>query len=195
VLRSTLLFVAGFTLVFVGLGIGASAAGQALQDHRRGLQEVSGVLVIVLGLFLAGVWSPRALMAERRLQVLPSRLGPWAAPVMGMAFAFGWTPCIGPILGGVLTIAGTEGEVGRGVALLVAYSLGLAVPFVVSALMLERLSSTLGAVRRHVRGLNVVAGLVLAAFGVLLVTHHVTWLSSRVIDVMDKLHLGKLTQI
>ena len=114
---------------------------------------------------------------------------------MGMAFAFGWTPCIGPILGGVLTIAGTEGEVGRGVALLVAYSLGLAVPFIVSALMLERLSSTLGAVRRHVRGLNVVAGLVLAAFGVLLVTHHVTWLSSRVIDVMDKLHLGKLTQI
>jgi len=195
VLRSTLLFVAGFTLVFVGLGLGASAIGQSLQDHQRGLQEFSGVVVIVLGLFLAGIWSPRALMAERRMQVLPSRLGPWAAPVMGMAFAFGWTPCIGPILGGVLTIAGTGGELGRGVALLVAYSLGLAVPFIVSALMLERLSSTLGAVRRHVRGLNVVAGLVLAAFGVLLLTHNVSWLSRQVIHLLDALHLSALTRI
>ena len=193
--RATLLFVVGFTVVFVALGASASAVGNALREHQRALERAAGVLIIAMGLFLTGVWAPMTLMAERRLHVLPSRLGPWAAPVMGMAFALGWSPCIGPILGGVLTIAGTEGEVARGVALLTSYSLGLAVPFVISALALDRIEGALSFFKRHARGINLFAGIVLAGFGVLLITHRVGWVSNRVIDVMEKLHLGKLTQI
>jgi cytochrome c-type biogenesis protein len=194
-LRATLLFVAGFTVVFVALGAVASAVGQTLQAHQRVFERVAGVLIIAMGLFLAGAWAPRALMGERRLQVLPSRLGPWAAPVMGMAFAFGWTPCIGPILGGVLTLAGDNGTLGRGVLLLTAYSLGLGVPFVVSGLALARLTSAFGVFRRHARALNVASGLVLAAFGVLMLFNRVSWLSTRVIHLLEFLHLGKLTRI
>jgi cytochrome c-type biogenesis protein len=194
-LRATLLFVLGFTIVFVALGAGASAVGNALREHQRTLETVAGALIVAMGLFLAGLWTPMALMAERRLEVLPSRLGPWAAPVMGMAFAFGWTPCIGPILSGVLALAEHQGTVGRGVVLLTAYSLGLGVPFVASAIALDRIAGAMSFFKRHARAINAVAGLVLAGFGVLLLTHHVGWLSSRVIDLMEKLHLGKLTQI
>jgi cytochrome c-type biogenesis protein len=194
-LRATLLFVLGFTIVFVGLGAGASAVGDALREHQRTLETVAGVLIIAMGLLLAGLWTPMTLMAERRLDVLPSRLGPWAAPVMGMAFAFGWTPCIGPILSGVLALAEHQGTVGRGVVLLTAYSLGLGVPFVASAVALDRVAGAMSFFKRHARGINAAAGLVLAGFGFLLVIHRVGWLSSRVIEVMDKLHLGKLTRI
>jgi cytochrome c-type biogenesis protein len=114
---------------------------------------------------------------------------------MGMAFAFGWTPCIGPILGGVLTLAGDNGTLGRGVLLLTAYSLGLGVPFVVSGLALARLTSAFGVFRRHARALNVASGLVLAAFGVLMLFNRVSWLSTRVIHLLEFLHLGKLTRI
>ncbi len=194
-LRATLLFVLGFTVVFVALGAGASAVGSALREHQRTLETVAGALIVVMGVFLAGLWTPMTLMAERRLEVLPSRLGPWAAPVMGMAFAFGWTPCIGPVLSGVLALAEHEGTVGRGVVLLTAYSFGLGVPFVASAVALDRIAGAMSFFKRHARAINMVAGLVLAGFGVLLLTHHVGWLSSRVIDLMEKLHLGKLTQI
>src|SRR4051812_41069884 len=98
ILRATLLFVAGFTVVFVALGATASVLGSALLDHRVVLNRVAGLVIIAMGLFTAGVLSTRSLMYERRFHVSPSRLGVWAAPVMGMAFAFGWTPCIGPIL-------------------------------------------------------------------------------------------------
>jgi cytochrome c-type biogenesis protein len=195
VLRSTLLFVAGFTIVFVLLGLAATGIGRTLQAHQRALEDVSGVLILVLGLFLAGVWTPAALQRERRVQVLPSRLGPFAAPVMGMAFAFGWTPCIGPILGGVLTIAGDQARAGRGAVLLFAYSLGLGVPFVASALATERLATAFGAIRRHLHAVNVVAGLVLAAFGLLLLMHRVGWLSTQLQHLLRTLHLGWLSTI
>src|SRR5687767_9970959 len=124
-LRSTLLFVGGFTVVFTALGAGATAVGQLLRENRVLLTRVSGVLVILMGLFLAGFVSPMALQRERRFQVSPSRLGAFAPPVMGMAFALGWTPCIGPVLATVLSTAATQRSVERGIALLVAYSLGL----------------------------------------------------------------------
>src|SRR5947209_9868398 len=131
VVRSTLLFIAGFTVVFVALGATASALGQALLDRRRLLETVAGVVVIGMGVVLAGFASPRVVMTERRFHVSPSRLGPWAAPVMGMAFAFGWTPCIGLILGGVLALAASQATLARGIVLLLAYSVGLGVPFLV----------------------------------------------------------------
>jgi cytochrome c-type biogenesis protein len=185
VLRSTLLFVA--------LGAGASALGSLLNDHRQLLDRVAGIVVIVMGLFLAGVVTPQFLVVERRFHVPVARLGALAPPLMGMAFALGWTPCIGPILGAVITQAETEATLGRGVTLLFAYSLGLGVPFVYTGLAFGRMTSVFSWVRGHFRAINVVSGLALTLFGILLLTDNVTWLSRQLIDLFDVLHLDALS--
>ena len=195
VLRSTLLFVAGFTVVFVALGLTASAVGVFLLDHRVVLNRVAGAVIIAMGLFVAGFLPSRRLMSERRLHVLPSRLGVWAPPIMGMAFAAGWTPCIGPILSGILTIAGNEGSLLRGALLLAVYSLGLGVPFVASGLALGRLSGVFGWVKRHGRVIELMAGALLVWFGVVLLTNGVGRWSGRVNDVLKFLHLTRLSKI
>ena len=194
-LRSTLLFVAGFTVVFVALGASASALGQLLLEHKRVLEQVAGVLVIAMGLFLAGVIAPGLLQRERRFQVLPSQLGAYAPPVMGMAFAFGWTPCIGPSLAAVLALATNEDTLARGVGLLFAYSLGLGVPFVAAGLAFGRLTGVFAWVRRHFRALNVVSGVVLASVGVLLLTGRMGRVSTFLIEAMDDLGLDWLSRI
>ena len=112
---------------------------------------------------------------------------------MGMAFAFGWTPCIGLVLGPILTLAAAEGTVTRGVVLLVAYSLGLGVPFVVSGLALGRLTGAFGWVKRHSRIINAVAGALLVAFGLLLLTDNVSWLSRHVADFLRAVGLDRLS--
>jgi len=173
-LRSTLLFVARFTVVFTALGATASAVGSTLSDHQVGLNRLAGAVVIVMGLFLAGMVSPRLLQQERRLHVSPSRLGSFAAPVMGMAFAFGWTPCIGPILAGILALAGTQETVGQGVRLLAIYSLGLGVPFLATALMMNRFFAAMGRIRRHYHTIEVVSGLLLVIIGLLIFTNRFT---------------------
>jgi cytochrome c-type biogenesis protein len=194
VVRSTLLFVAGFTVVFVGLGATASQLGQVLQEHQRAFDEISGVIIIVMGLFLAGAISPRLLMAERRFHVTPGRLGPWFTPILGMAFAFGWTPCIGPVLGTVLTQAERADQLNRAVALLFSYSLGLGVPFVLTGVAFGRMAVVFSWVKRHYRPINLISGLALAGFGVLLLTHRVSWVSTRILDAMDALHLTWLAR-
>ena len=194
-LQSTLLFVAGFTVVFVALGAGASAIGQVLLEHQRGLNQIAGAVVIVMGLAMAGLVTPRIFQQERRLDVRPSKLGVFAAPVMGMAFAFGWTPCIGPVLASVLSLAATEATLGRGVSLLLAYSLGLGVPFVATGVAFGRLAGALNWVKRHARVINLVSGLLLAAFGVLLFTNRLSRLSSMLVELMDKIGLDRLTAI
>ena len=188
-LRSTLLFVAGFTMVFVSLGAGASAIGQVLLDHQLGLNKVAGTVVFVMGLAMAGVVTPQVLQRERRLDVRPSKLGAFAAPVMGMAFAFGWTPCIGPVLASVLSLAGAEATLGRGISLLLAYSLGLGVPFVATGVAFGRLAGALDWVKRHARTINLVSGLLLAAFGVLLFTNRLSRMSSYLVRLMDHVPL------
>ncbi len=195
VLAPSLLFVAGFTLVFVALGATAVSLFQSLKEHERVLDQVAGVFVIVMGLFMAGLVSPRLLMAERRFHVSGTEAGVLAAPVMGMAFAFGWTPCIGPILGGVLALAENQQTLGQGVSLLVAYSIGLGVPFVATGLALDRLTGVFEWVKRHYRALNLTSGAVLVVFGVLLLTHRIGWVAGRMIELMDRLGLDFLTQI
>lgn len=194
-LRATLLFVAGFTVVFVALGAGASAIGQTLLRHQQALSKAAGVLVILMGLFLAGAIAPGALQRERRFHVLPDRLGVFAPPLMGMAFAFGWTPCIGPILSVVLAAAATTSTLGKGIALLVAYSIGLAVPFVAAGVAFGRLTSVFGWVKRHFRAINVTAGAILVVFGVLLFTGRLGRVSAVLISVLEAVHLGRLANI
>jgi cytochrome c-type biogenesis protein len=185
VLRATLLFVAGFTVVFVALGASASAIGELLNDHKLGLNRITGAVVIVMGLFLAGVASPRVLQAEKRFHVSPRRLGPYAAPVMGMAFAFGWTPCLGPVLAGLFTLASHASSVRKGAALLFVYSLGLGVPFVATGLGMARLQSTFAWIKRHYRVINGVSGAILVGFGILLFTNRMTLIASNLVSFLD----------
>jgi cytochrome c-type biogenesis protein len=192
-LRATLLFVAGFTVVFAALEATASGLGQALRSHEHLLNEIAGLVIIAAGLMFAGLLRPAWLLRERRWHVAPSQLGEWAAPVMGMAFAFGWTPCIGPVLAAVLSLASDTHTLGRGEAMLVAYSLGLGVPFVVAGLAFGRLTGVFRFARAHLRAINVVSGLLLAGLGVLLLTDNLHVLSTWFSDVLNALGLARLS--
>jgi cytochrome c-type biogenesis protein len=190
-LRSTVLFVAGFTAVFVGLEAVASPVSQLLRRHQMVLNRGSGILIILMGLLLAGVVTPAFLQRERRLHVSPSQLGPWASPVMGMAFAFGWSPCIGPALAAVLSLAADQQTLARGELMLLCYSMGLGVPFVVAGVAFGRMAGVFAWVKRHFRLVNLVSGLILVGFGVLLLTNSVHYLSSFFIrlPVINRLSL------
>lgn len=174
-LRVTLLFVAGFTLVFVALGATATTLGSTLLRNAPDITRIAGWLVVAMGVFMivTALWTPTLMMPfmrDRRVEVRPSRLGAWAPPVMGAAFGFAWTPCIGPTLAAILTVAGTQQSVGQGMVLLGAYSLGLGVPFVLAGLGMGRVYGSFAWFRRHFRPIAVVSGALLAGFGVLMVT-------------------------
>jgi len=192
-LRGILGFVAGFTVVFTALGAAASSVGRLLLDHQRGLDLAAGVAIVVMGLWLAGVGTPRLFLSERRFHPRPSRLGRWAPPVMGMAFAFGWTPCIGPVLGGVLGLAAERATLASGLVLLVAYSLGLGVPFLATGLAFGRLTAAMARVRRRLWVVDLVAGSALVAFGVLLLSGNLHWLSAAVAALLRDIGLGRLS--
>ena len=174
VLWSALLFVAGFGIVFTALGAGASAVSAALLDNRLPLMRVGGVVIIVMGLVLAGVVRLPALMREYRLELSRVRAGPAGAMPLGMAFAIGWVPCIGPVLAGILTLAASNASVGEGAALLAIYSAGFGVPFVALALAASRLESIVRWLHRHARAVELSGAGVLVLMGVLLVTNQ--WL-------------------
>lgn len=183
--RVILLFILGFTLVFAGIGAAATGFGQFLRDNLGALTRFAGVMIIVFGLLMVAMAiSNRGLLAtlgrEKRIHVRPSRLGRWAPPVMGAAFAFGWSPCIGPVLTVILATASVQDTVGRGILLLVAYSLGLGVPFLLAGLGLFKF---FGRLKRYLRPINIVSGALLALFGLVMVTGNLNVLSSWLIDL------------
>jgi cytochrome c-type biogenesis protein len=197
-LRGILAFIAGFTVVFTILGASASAVGRLFLTHQRSLETVSGILIVAFGAVLvalaAGVVLPAALSGERRFVVRPSVLGAWAPPIMGMAFAFAWTPCIGPVLASVLALAaGTGGSAAGGVALLMAYSLGLGVPFLLSGLAFGRMTDLVARVRGRLRLIDLVGGAILIVFGVLLLTGNVDVISAHISNWLHDLHLDRLS--
>jgi len=193
-LRGVLGFIAGFTIIFTALGAAASGLGHLLLAHQRGLDIGAGIVIIVLGVWLTGVGTPRLFMQERRFHPRASRLGVWAPPVMGMAFAFGWTPCIGPVLGSVLGLDATRATLTSGLLLLVAYSLGLGVPFLATGLAFGHLTEVMARVRRRLGVVNAVAGVLLVAFGVLLLTDNLHWMTSAVSHALSAIGLGRLTE-
>jgi cytochrome c-type biogenesis protein len=188
-------FVTGFTIVFCLLGAGASTIGGWLLQHQQTLQRVAGVLIIGFGLMIAGVARLAPLQRERRFHVDPRRFGPAGPGLMGMAFAFGWTPCIGPVLGPILTLAATQATVWSGVALLFFYSLGLGVPFLASALLLDKLASTFAWIKRHYRAINSVAGAIMVAFGLVMLTGNLGNVSSWFTDLLTTIGLKRFTEI
>ena len=170
VLVPSLLFVASFSLIFIFYGLSATALGELLRDHRSTLETVSGVLIIVMGvLFVASVAVPR-LNREWHFEALMERVGRGGPIVAGAAFAIAWTPCIGPTLAAILAAAAVTESAGEGAVLLTFYSLGLALPFLATALAFSRMTTAFDAVKRHYGALVVVGGVILVAMGVLILT-------------------------
>ena len=199
-LRGILAFIAGFTVVFTILGASASAIGRLFLTHQRPLEVVSGALIVLFGAVLVAMAARGraaggvARESRRFIGAWPSALGAWAPPVMGMAFAFAWTPCIGPVLGSVLALAaGTGGSATGGIALLLAYSLGLGVPFLVAGVAFGRMTDLLARVRGRLRLVDLVGGLILVAFGLLLLTGRVDVLSAHISSWLRDLHLSRLS--
>ena len=174
----SLLFVAGFTLVFLVLGATATLLGQLLIRHRDWVGRIGGVLVIVLGLYLLGVFNIGAFARERRVYIANKPLGYAGTMLVGMAFAAGWTPCIGPILGGVLTYTASSADLNRGLVLLLAYSLGLAVPFLLAALMIDRFMELFQRYRGALVWMSRASGVLLIAVGLLMITGSMTVLTA-----------------
>ena len=170
ILVSVLPFVAGFSLVFVALGSTASIAGRFISAHLSMLGMVAGVLIIVMGLHFLGVFRIPLLYRTATVQVENRPAGVAGAFVMGLAFAFGWTPCAGPILAAVLMMAGSEDTVGRGALLLLAYSAGTGVPFLIAAAFTGRFVTALGRARRHLGVVEKTMGAFLVATGLMFLT-------------------------
>lgn len=166
----SLLFVTGFTLIFLALGATATTLGRLMGYNREWVGRIGGVIVIALGLYLLGVFNVGILSRERRLHIATKPLGYLGTIFVGMAFAAGWTPCIGPILGAVLTYTASSADLNRGLVLLFAYSLGLAVPFVIAALMIDRFIGVFQRYRAALLWTSRIAGGLLVGVGILMLT-------------------------
>jgi cytochrome c-type biogenesis protein len=175
VMISAVMFVLGFSTVFVALGASASLVGSLIRAWSAELSVVAGIVIIVMGLHFLGLTRIGLLMREGRLPI-PKPMGLWGAYVMGLAFAFGWTPCIGPILAAILSIAAAEATVTRGAGLLAVYSAGLGIPFLIAAFMVEQFSSLFARMKRHLANVE-------RAMGVLMVITGIAFLTGAVSDV------------
>ncbi len=171
-------FVIGFSLVFLALGASATALGFALKQHQGLLQKIGGVLIIVFGLVCLGVIKMPSLMADKRVHLADKPLGYLGSVLVGMTFAAGWTPCIGPVLGGVLGLASSSADVHRGLLLLGAYSLGLAVPFLIAAWALGSFLAWFQKFRKYLPWVMRLSGALLVLVGILMVTGQFTRLAT-----------------
>ena len=176
-LTHALLFVAGFSLVFVLLGASATALGRALNYYQIWLQRIGGILIILFGLLCLGAFKVGMLTQERRLHLERKPLGYLGSALVGMAFGAGWTPCIGPVLGGILGLAATTSDVSRGMQLLAVYSAGLAIPFLIAAVAVESFLDWFQRFRRFLPWVMRFSGILLIVVGVLLVTGEFTRLA------------------
>jgi cytochrome c-type biogenesis protein len=192
---TTALFTLGFGTVFTILGLAASEIGQAAFDNQSTLTRVSGGLIMVMALYLAGsqvLIAPR-LYPEKRFEVT-RRFGWATAPIVGAAFGFGWSPCLGPVLAAVFGAAATQ-TTARAVGLLIAYSLGMGASFLAVGLAFGASSRALGLVRRHLRTITLVSATVLFAFGLLLLLDRLSWLTAQLTDLMDSIGLSRLVDL
>jgi cytochrome c-type biogenesis protein len=180
-------FVLGFSLVFVALGASASLLGQWLMAYRQEANLVAGVLIVLMGLFMLGWWSMPALQRDWRLGHTLEGGRPTAAFVLGVAFAIGWTPCIGPILGAILALSSTHANAETGMLYLAVYSLGLALPFLGTALFIEHFRERMRGFSRWSRPLRAVAGLVLVIMGVMVITGQMTRFASWMLSTFPVL--------
>ena len=188
----TLLFVLGFTLIFLALGATATLFGRFLRVNQLWISRGGGALVVLFGLVLLGVIRIKALTGERRMHFADKPVGYVGTVAVGMAFGAGWTPCLGPVLGGILTYAASAADYGRGMALLGAYSLGLALPFLVASVALGRFFATFAWFRKYLGVVNKVAGALLVAVGLLLITDRFSIIAGWLRDLTPQWMLERL---
>ena len=169
VMLNSAAFIIGFSIVFITLGAISTEVGQVLAQYKALLARIAGVVIILFGLHLTGILQIKALLADTRLHGLKGSSSVWGAFVIGFAFAFGWTPCVGPILGVVLGFAAAQDTVWKGIFLLAIYSAGLAVPFLLTSLGIERFLKFYNRFKFHMHAVEVASGVLLIALGILLV--------------------------
>ncbi len=180
-------FVLGFTTVFVGLGASASAFGQLIQAYQYQLSMVAGVVIIAFGLHFLGLFKIPLLYQEARFQADVEGASYAGAFLIGLAFAFGWTPCIGPVLATILTLAANEASLFRGVSLLLVYSLGLGVPFILAAVMIRPFLGFMQRFKRHLGTVERVMGAVLVVAGLMFLTGTMGWIGQWMIETFPAL--------
>ncbi len=173
------LFVIGFSIVFVLLGASATAVGNLLREHLDILGKIAGVIIIVLGLHMVGLIKIPILLYEKKVQAGAKAPGTIRSFLAGIFFAFGWTPCIGPILAGILAIAAVQETATQGMVLLAVYSLGLGVPFILSAVFLNGFFTTFSKLKRHVHKVEIAGGVILIAIGALIVTNNLGFIAQK----------------
>jgi cytochrome c-type biogenesis protein len=186
VMLSAVLFVLGFSTVFVALGASASLIGGLIRAWSEELSIIAGIIIIVMGLHFLGLTRIGLLMREGRLPI-PKPVGLWGAYVMGLAFAFGWTPCIGPILAAILSIAAAEATVVKGAGLLAVYSAGLGIPFLIAAFMVEQFSSLFAKMRRHLASVERAMGVLMIVTGIGFLTGAVSEVSTWLLETFPAL--------
>jgi cytochrome c-type biogenesis protein len=190
VLVPSLLFVASFSAIFIVLGLTATGLGSALNEHRRTLDKVAAVVIIAMGLlFVAAPFVPR-LNREWRFEGLLERAGKGGPVVVGAAFAFAWTPCVGPTLAAVLAAASVSGSAAHGAFLLAVYSAGLAIPFLLTALAFSRMTTAFAVIKRHYAAIVATGGVILIAMGVLIWTGELYRLNAEAQRALDDLNLN-----
>lgn len=175
---NSLLFVLGFSLVFILFGVSVSAIGKLMLQHQVLLRKISGILIIFFGLVISGLINLNFLQMEKRFSFIPKSSGPVNSFLLGVFFSAGWTPCIGPILGSILALAGSSGDYLSGVYLLAAYSFGLAIPFLLSALFISFL---LGWIKKYsflLKYINIVSGILMVIVGIMIYTGFINKLAA-----------------
>ena len=174
VLINALAFVAGFSIIFILLGAAATKIGIIFNNNISVLSKISGVLIIIFGFHMTGLFKIPFLNYEKRFQMEEKKFGVVGSVLIGMAFAFGWTPCIGPVLGTILTIASQKESITEGIILLSSYSLGLGIPFIITAISINLFFSFFNKVKKHFHTIEVVGGILLIIVGVLIFTNYLS---------------------
>ncbi len=187
---NTLFFVLGFSLIFIAFGATATVFGQFLGQNKTLFSRIAGILVIIFGLHFMGVYKIKWLLYEKRIDTQTKSVSYLSSFLIGLAFAFGWTPCIGPILAGILSIASTQESVTQGIILLAFYSAGLGIPFLLTGLAFNSFVAVSSKLKRHFRLIEGIGGVLLVIVGVLLVTNTFGILSGYISSLFPWLNLG-----
>lgn len=177
-ITNSLAFIAGFTTIFVIFGASATFLGQVFLTYQDIIQKVGGILIILFGLYIMGVLKLNFLTKEKKVHIKNKPAGYFGSYIVGMAFAAGWTPCVGPILGTILLYASTTGSIGKGIGLLAIYSLGLGLPLFISALAINTFISAFKVVARYMRWITIISGIFLIVIGVMIFTNSFTILTT-----------------
>ena len=178
VITNSLLFIMGFSILFIAMGASATFIGKFLARNIRWLEIIGGTFVIILGLHFAGLFKIKFLEREKKIHLDKKPLGALGTVLVGMAFGAGWTPCVGPILGSILTMAAATQDVAKGIILLISYSVGLGIPFLLTGLLIHKFFEYFKTIRKYFRVITLVGGILLVIIGLLLITGYFTTISS-----------------